>query len=63
MHTSYAQGDTKGQIMEISQLDQAAQKQNNIFVLVIRVCENIPLKVLLDKYLHPTESDPVIRHR
>ena len=35
MHTSYAQGDTKGRIMKISQLDQAAQKQNNIFVLVI----------------------------
>ena len=35
----------------------------NIVVLVIRVCEDTPLKVLLEKYLHPTESDPVIRHR
>ena len=35
----------------------------NIVVLVIRVCEDTPLKVLLEKYLHPTDSDPVIRHR
>lgn len=35
----------------------------NIVVLVIRVCEDTPLKVLLKKYLHPTDSDPVVRHR
>ena len=35
----------------------------NIVILIIRVCEDTPLKVLLEKYLHPTDSDPVIRHR
>lgn len=34
-----------------------------VVLCLIRVDEHLPLNSLLEKYLHPTESDPVIRHR